>query len=145
LLGGVALLSRAYGITATMPGQAGYQSILSQIVAAVLGRGWLYYVTMFSVIAVLCLSANTSFADFPRVCRMLALDAYLPAEFAHRGSRLVYTSGILVLSVLAAALLIAFRGVTDRLIPLFAIGAFGAFTASQVGMVMHWRRSKEKH
>jgi amino acid transporter len=144
LLGGVAYLSRAYGVTATVPGAPGYESILSQLVAAVMGRGWFYYLTIFSVIAVLCLSANTSFADFPRVCRVLALDAYLPAEFAHRGSRLVYTSGIIVLSVLAGALLVVFQGVTDRLIPLFAVGAFGAFTASQIGMVVHWRRSKEK-
>jgi hypothetical protein len=75
---------------------------------------------------------------------VLALDEYLPPEFAHRGSRLVFTSGIVLLSLLAGALLIAFRGVTDRLIPLFAVGAFGAFTMSQLGMVMHWRRSKDK-
>jgi amino acid transporter len=142
LLACIAILSRAYGITATVPGQFGYQSVLSQIVSAVVGRGAFYYVTMFSVITVLCLSANTSFAGFPRVCRMLALDQYLPAEFAHRGSRLVYTNGILLLSLFAAALLIAFGGVTDRLIPLFAIGAFAAFTLSQMGMVVHWSQGK---
>jgi amino acid transporter len=142
LLSGVAFFSRKFGIVATPPGQEGYQSLLSQIVSAVMGRGGFYYTTMFSIIAVLCLSANTSFADFPRVCRALALDEYLPPEFAHRGSRLVYTSGILVLSALSGALLIGFRGVTDRLIPLFAVGAFGAFTISQLGMVMHWRRNK---
>jgi amino acid transporter len=143
LLGGVASLCRAYGITATIPGQPGYQSILSQLVASVMGRGGFYYVTMFSIISVLCLSANTSFAGFPRVCRVLAQDEYLPAEFAHRGSRLVYTGGIIVLSILSGALLIAFRGVTDRLIPLFAIGAFGAFTISQIGMVVHWWKRKD--
>jgi hypothetical protein len=83
------------------------------------------------------------FADFPRVCRALALDEYLPAEFAHRGSRLVYTSGIIVLAALSAVLLVAFRGVTDRLIPLFAVGAFSAFTLSQIGMVMHWHRARD--
>jgi amino acid transporter len=144
LLAGIAFLSRAYGITATIPGQTGYQSILSQIVSAVVGRSFFYYVTMFSVIAVLCLSANTSFADFPRVCRVLALDDYLPPEFAHRGSRLVYTSGILVLTIFAGVLLIAFQGVTDRLIPLFAVGAFGAFTMSQIGMIVHWRKLKQQ-
>ena len=88
LLGGLALLVRAYGITATVPGQAGYQSVVSQVVGAVMGRGVFYYVTMTAVLMVLALSANTSFADFPRVCRVLAAHRYLPPEFARRGSRL---------------------------------------------------------
>jgi hypothetical protein len=95
---------------------------------------------MGSVLAVLTLSANTSFADFPRVCRVLAEDEFLPAEFAHRGSRLVYSAGIVLLTLLAGLLLIVFGGITDRLIPLFAVGAFLAFTLSQLGMVAHWRR-----
>ena len=140
LLLGIALLSRAYGIVATEPGQPGYQSILSQLVGAVAGRGWFYMVAMGAVFAVLGLSANTSFADFPRVCRLLALDEFLPPEYARRGRRLVYTAGIVTLAALAAALLIAFGGITDRLIPLFAVGAFLAFTLSQLGMVQHWRR-----
>jgi amino acid transporter len=139
LLGGLAVLVRAYGITATPPGQAGYESIVSQVVAAVAGRGAFYYVTMTAVLMVLALSANTSFADFPRVCRLLAVDRYLPPGFAHRGSRLVYTEGILVLSLLAGLLLVVFGGITDHLIPLFAMGALLAFTMSQLGMVEHWR------
>jgi hypothetical protein len=99
-----------------------------------------YYVTIGSVLAVLCLSANTGFADFPRLCRAVAQDGYLPNGFAHRGRRLVYTRGIVVLTALAAALLVAFDGVTDHLIPLFAVGAFLAFTLSQLGMVGHWVR-----
>lgn len=140
LLAGIAFLCNAYGIAATRPGTAGYESILSQVVSAVWGRGTMYYVTLGSVVAVLALSANTSFADFPRLCRVLALDDYLPAEFAHLGRRLVYSQGIVILAVLAGVLLIAFGGVTDRLIPLFAVGAFLAFTLSQAGMVAHWRR-----
>ena len=139
LLGGVAFLSSAYGIGATDPGAAGYQSVLSQLTAAVLGRGALYYVTMGSIVAVLALSANTSFADFPRLCRVIALDRYLPDAFAIRGRRLIFSYGVVVLSVLAGALLVVFDGTTDRLIPLFAIGAFLAFTLSQAGMVQHWR------
>jgi hypothetical protein len=96
------------------------------------------------VVAVLALSANTSFAGFPRLCRMLALDDYLPAEFAHLGRRLVYSQGIVILALLAGALLVAFSGVTDRLIPLFAVGAFLAFTLSQTGMVAHWRRTGDR-
>jgi amino acid transporter len=140
LLAGIALLARSYGITATPPGKAGYQSIVSQVVAAVAGTGAFYYVTIASVVAVLSLSANTSFADFPRLCRVLALDEFLPAEFAHPGRRLVYSVGIVSLAVLAALLLVAFEGITDRLIPLFAVGAFLTFTLSQAGMVMHWKR-----
>lgn len=145
LLLGIAYLSHAYGVTATLPGRAGYQSVLSQIVAAVAGRGAFYHVTMATVFAVLCLSANTSFADFPRLCRVLALDEYLPAEFAHPGRRLVYSAGIVVLSILSGILIIVFGGITDRLIPLFAVGAFLAFTMSQAGMVAHWRRVGGPH
>ena len=140
LLGGIAYLCRAYGITATVPGAAGYQSVLSMIVGAVIGRGVFYYVTMSAIVAVLALSANTSFADFPRLCRVLANDRYLPGSFAVRGRRLVFSQGIVLLALMAGALLVAFGGVTDRLIPLFAIGAFLAFTLSQAGMVQHWRR-----
>jgi amino acid transporter len=140
LLGGIALLSRAYGIGATAPGEAGYQSILSQLTGAVLGRGIPYYVTMGSVVAVLALSANTSFADFPRLCRVLALDRFLPDTFAVRGRRLVFSYGVVVLALVSGLLLVVFGGVTDRLIPLFAIGAFLAFTLSQAGMVQHWRK-----
>jgi amino acid transporter len=140
LLGG-AVLSRLYGITARPPLQAGYESVLSQVIAAVVGRGPGYYLAIASVLLVLSLSADTSFTDFPRVCRLLALDEYLPPGFAHRGRRLIYTQGILVLATLSAILLLAFRGVTDRLIPLFAVGAFTAFTLSQLGMVAHWRRT----
>ncbi len=138
LLVGIAYLCRVYGVAATEPGKPGYDSVLSQLVAAVVGRGFIYYVTIAAVLAVLCLSANTGFADFPRLCRAVAHDGFLPGGFAHRGRRLVYTRGIVVLTVLAAALLVAFDGVTDHLIPLFAVGAFLAFTLSQAGMVMHW-------
>jgi amino acid transporter len=140
LLAGIALLSRAYGIAATDPNGPGYESVLSMLTRAVMGHGWFYYVTIGSVLLVLALSANTAFADFPRLTRAIALDDYMPHVFLLRGRRLLYSWGIYVLVALTALLLIAFRGVTDRLIPLFAIGAFMAFTLSQAGMVMHWKR-----
>jgi hypothetical protein len=140
LLAGIAYLARAYGIMAMDQTKPGYQSILSLLVQAVFGRGAFYYVTIASVLAVLCFSANTSFAGFPRLCRLIAEDKYLPSALANVGRRLVYSGGIVVLTILSALLLIVFDGITDRLIPLFAIGAFGAFTLSQAGMVMHWRR-----
>lgn len=139
-LAGIAHLTKVYGIMATDPGAKNYQSLLSMITAAVAGKGWFYYVTMGSILVLLSLSANTAFADFPRLCRAIAEDGYLPRFFAIRGRRLVYTEGILVLAVLSAVILVAFGGVTDRLIPLFAIGAFLSFTLSQAGMVQHWRR-----
>jgi amino acid transporter len=141
LLCGIAVLVRYYGIMATDPGQPGYQSVLSLVTAAVTGKGIFYDLTMFSVLLVLCLSANTSFADFPRLCRMVARDDYLPHSLTLRGRRLVFSQGIVVLAILAGLLLILFGGVTDRLIPLFAVGAFMAFTLSQAGMVGHWWRT----
>jgi amino acid transporter len=141
LLGGIAFLVRAYHIGATDPGAAGYQSVLSQLTAAVAGQGVFYYISMGSILLVLALSANTAFADFPRLCRAVAEDGYLPYGFASRGRRLVYSQGIWVLAVLCGGLLLLFGGVTDRLIPLYAVGAFLAFTLSQAGMVAHWRRT----
>jgi amino acid transporter len=137
---GVALLCRAYHVTATEPGKPGYQSILSQLAGAVFGRGIVYEVSMASIFGVLALSANTSFADFPRLARLLAADGFLPPSFENRGRRLAFSYGLLVLTLLSAVLLVAFGGVTDRLIPLFAVGALLAFTMSQSGMVMHWHR-----
>jgi len=124
LLAGIAYLCHAYGIGATDPDKAGYQSVISQVVAAVVGRGPFYYTAVGSTLAVLCLSANTSFAGFPRLCRVVAEDDYLHHAFANKGRRLVYSLGIGILGLLAALLLIAFGGITDRLIPLFASGLF---------------------
>ena len=142
MLAGIAYLVRAYGIAATDPGQPGYQSVLSMLVAAIAGRGWFYYTAIGSVLVILCLSANTAFADFPRLCRAIAQNSFLPHSFGFRGRRLVYSQGIIMLAVLSAIILVLFGGVTDRLIPLYAIGAFLAFTLSQAGMVSHWRKAK---
>jgi amino acid transporter len=140
LLAGETLLCWAYRVVATPPGQAGYQSLLSSLIGAVVGRGTFYTVAIASIVVVLMLSANTSFADFPRLCRMLAADRYLPEPFVHRGRRLAFSTGIIVLAVVSAVLLIVFGGITDALIPLFAVGALAAFTSSQMAMVGHWRR-----
>jgi amino acid transporter len=139
---GVAYLCSVYHIGAMDEQQPGYQTILSQLVAAVVGQGVFYYVAIASIFIVLTYSAQTSFADFPRVCRLLAEDGFLPHAFADLGRRLVYSQGIIVLATLSGLILVAFGGVTDRLIPLFAVGAFSAFLFSQVGMVVHWLRKK---
>jgi len=145
LLAGISYLVKVYNITATDPGKPGYQSLLSMLVGAVFGKGIFYYVTIASILIILSLSANTAFADFPRLCRAIAQNNYLPHVFGYRGRRLVYTYGIVVLTLLCGALLIVFGGVTDRLIPLFAIGAFLAFTFSQAGMVVHWFKKRGVH
>ena len=140
LLAGIAIVAHYYGLAAMDQTKSDYQSVLSQLTAAIAGRGVIYYVAMASLLAVLSLSANTSFVDFPRMCRIVAQDGYLPRAFAVADRRLVFSVGIFVLTVTAAGLLILFGGITDRLIPLFAIGAFLTFSISQVGMVVHWRR-----
>jgi amino acid transporter len=142
MLAGIAYLVKAYKIVATNPTGSNYQSVLSMLLSAVVGRGWFYDVAIGSILLVLIFSANTAFADFPRVCRFIAEDGYLPTSFANRGRRLVYSEGICVLAIITGILLTAFGGVTDRLIPLFAVGAFLAFTMSQAGMVAHWRRAR---
>jgi amino acid transporter len=140
LLLGTAYLAKAYGIMAMEPDNPSYQSLLSLLVSAVFGRGWFYYTTMGSVFLALALSANTAFADFPRLTRAIALHDYLPHVFTLRGRRLLFSHGIYALTGFTGLILILFDGVTDRLIPLYAIGAFLAFTLSQAGMVIHWKK-----
>jgi len=140
MLLGIAYLVRTYDIAATVPGAAGYQSVLSQLLAAVSGKGVFYWTSIISILVVLSLSANTAFADFPRLSRAIALNGFLPHALTLRGRRLVFAEGVHALAILTALLLIIFGGVTDRLIPLYAVGAFMAFTLSQAGMVAHWKR-----
>jgi amino acid transporter len=140
LLAGIAYLSKAYGIGAMNQTENTYRSVLSQLVSAVVGNGALYSIAIGSLLCVLVLSANTSFVGFPRLCRNIAEDGFLPRPFAISGHRLVYSIGILYLAITAGVLLIVFGGITEHLIPLFAIGAFLTFTLSQTGMVVHWLR-----
>jgi amino acid transporter len=142
LLFGIAYLAKAYRIMPMDPDAAQFQSLLSLLVTAVFGRGWFYFLTMGSVLVALALSANTAFADFPRLTRAIALHDYLPHVFILRGRRLLYSHGIYALTAFTAVILILFGGVTDRLIPLYAIGAFLAFTLSQAGMVVHWKKGE---
>lgn len=135
-------LCPTYHIIAMDETQPGYQTILSQLVAAVAGKNVFYYTAIISIFLVLMYSAQTSFTDFPRVCRLLAEDHFLPHVYADQGSRLVYSQGIIVLAILSAILLIVFEGITFKLIPLFAVGAFSAFLFSQTGMIIYWLRHK---
>jgi amino acid transporter len=143
LLFGLSYVARAYGVTAMDPDAHNYQSVLSIEVAAVFGRGWFYFLTMGGVLAALSFSANTAFADFPRMARAIAVKDYLPHVFILKGRRLLFSHGIYALTGFTALILILFDGVTDRLIPLYAIGAFLAFTLSQAGMVRHWYKTMD--
>ena len=118
------------------------QTVLSQVIAASVGRGWAYYVMSVTITVTLALAANTSFGGLPVLGSLLARDNYLPHLFALRGDRLVFGNGIWALALMAAALLIAVGGDTNALIPLFAIGVFIGFTLSQAGLVVHWRRER---
>lgn len=144
MLGGIAYLVRAYHIAATDPVAPGYESILSQLIGAIAGKGMFYWIALSSIFVVLALSANTAFADFPRLPRAIANNGFLPHALTLRGRRLVFTQGVCALALTAGILLIVFGGVTDRLIPLYAVGAFLAFTLSQAGMVMHWKKAGGK-
>ncbi len=118
------------------------QTVLSQIMVYSVGRNWAYYVVALAITVSLALAANTSFGGLPVLTSLLARDNRLPHLFSLRGDRLVFSRGIWVLSVLSAALLIAVRGNTNKLIPLFAIGVFIGFTLSQSGLVVHWWRTR---
>jgi hypothetical protein len=108
---------------------------------AVFGGGTLpYYVLQFSTFAILILAANTAYADFPRLSGIIASDGFLPRQLANRGDRLVFSNGIIALSLIAALLIVVFKAEVSGLIPLYAVGVFTGFTLSQSGMVVHhWR------
>ena len=119
------------------------QTILSIMGHAVFGSGPIYVVLQASTAAILTLSANTAFADFPRLSAIVAGDGFLPKQLANRGDRLVLSNGILVLAAAAGGLVVAFRGDVSALVPLFAVGLFMSFTLSQAGMVVHHWRLRE--
>ena len=133
---GITLLAHAYQI---VPSES--ETVVSQIARATFGGGTpLYYLVQISTMSILVLAANTAYADFPRLASIVARDGFLPRQFANVGDRLAFSNGIIILTALAAVLLVAFGGDTHSLIPLYMIGVFVSFTLSQAGMVVHWRR-----
>src|SRR5499427_4799183 len=135
---GITVLAHAYQV---IPSAA--ESGISQLGRAILGKGPAYYLLQAATTLILVLAANTAYADFPRLASIVARDGYLPRQFMNQGDRLAFSNGILVLSVFAAILIIAFRGDTQSLLPLYMIGVFISFTLSQAGMVIHWRNARE--
>ena len=120
------------------------ETILSALAHRLIGGGPFYYLVQISTLAILAVAANTSFAGFPRVTAILAQDKFMPRQLFNIGDRLVFHNGILLLMILTAFLIVAFNGDSHALVPLFAVGAFTAFTLSQAGMVVHWFRLKDK-
>ncbi len=136
---GVSYMAHQYAV---MPTTA--ETVLSQLGHHVFGGGIAYYALQYSTFAILVLAANTAFADFPRLAGILANDKFMPSQLAARGDRLAFSNGIISLALIAMLLVWIFRGDTNALIPLYAIGVFVCFTLSQAGMVMHWLRTKEQ-
>ena len=134
---GVSFLAQHLGV---MPTTA--ETVLSQLGHKVLGNGGLYFALQYSTFAILVLAANTAFADFPRLVGILAKDKYMPSQLAARGDRLAFSNGIIGLALVAALLVWLFKGDTNSLVPLYAVGVFVCFTLSQAGMVVHWFKTK---
>ncbi len=119
------------------------QTVISQIAGKMFGAGSFgFYMFQTFTALVLFLAANTSYNAFPRLAAILARDGYMPRQFSFRGDRLAFNSGIVVLSLVAIALLLAFGGDTHALIPLYSVGVFAAFTIGQSGMIVHWLRER---
>jgi amino acid transporter len=119
------------------------ETVISQLSRGIWGTSFMYYLVTGSVAVILVLAANTAYADFPRLASFVAEDDYLPHQLRGRGYRLVFSNGIILLTLAAIALLVIFGGVTTRLIPLYAIGVFTSFTLSQTGMILHHLRERE--
>jgi len=136
---GITFLAHAYRVIPS-PSESG----LSQLGRAILGGGnFLYYMVQAATTLILVLAANTAYADFPRLASIVSRDGFLPRQFMNQGDRLAFSNGILALSAFAGVLIVAFRGITESLLPLYMIGVFISFTLSQTGMVLHWRKTRE--
>ena len=117
------------------------ETVISQLGRTVFGgRGIFYLMIISATTVILIMAANTAFADFPRLSALVAKDGFLPRQLNFRGSRLVYSNGILTLAVIASILIIVFKASVTLLIPLYAIGVFLSFTLSQTGMALRWRK-----
>ena len=121
------------------------QTVVSQLGRIILGTGPVYYFLQIITLLVLMLAANTSYADFPRLCYFLARDGFLPRQLSLLGDRLVYSNGIILLSSCAGILAIIFKGEVNAIIPLYAVGVFTSFTLSQAGMVRHWFQGQTRN
>jgi hypothetical protein len=141
LLGGVTALARIIHVA---PYTDGSDTVLSQIARSVYGGGFFYFALQIATMAILFLGANTSYAGFPRLSSVLARDGLMPRQFMNRGDRLVFSNGIIGLTIASILVVIIFGGKTHSMIPLYAVGVFLSFTLSQGGMVVHWFKLRTK-
>jgi amino acid transporter len=134
---GISYLAKEIGVT---PSES--ETVISQLARTVFdGRGPLYLMLIGATTVILIMAANTAFADFPRLGALVAKDGFLPRQLTYRGSRLVYSSGIVTLAAIASIILVIFKASVTRLIPLYAIGVFLSFTLSQFGMALRWYKT----
>jgi hypothetical protein len=135
---GITFLASGYGVTPSEDA-----TVLSSVAGHVFGIDTIgFYLFLAFTATILMLAANTSFAAFPRLAAVLAEDYFFPRRFAYRGDRLAFTTGIIVLGMLAALLIVGFGADTHALVPLYAVGVFIDFTISQTGMIRHWLRTR---
>ncbi len=139
IFGGISILANMYHI---VPVEG--KTVLNQIAFNVFGNNLMFYFYTATSILILVMAANTAYSDFPLLMSIMGKDGYVPRQFSMRGDRLSFSNGIIILSAIAAILILVFRGDVTLLLPLYAIGAFSSFTLSQFGMVMRWRRIKGK-
>ena len=140
IFGGVSVLANLYHAVPTEG-----NTVLSQISLGIYGNSPMYYVVQATTAVILLMAANTSYSDFPLLMSLISKDGFAPRQLSHRGDRLSFSNGIIVLSVVAAILIVVFQGSTNRLIPLYAIGVFISFTLSQFGMFKRWITKREGH
>ncbi|MCA9880660.1 MAG: APC family permease, partial [Thermomicrobiales bacterium] len=142
---GITFLANQFGVVPKEQDSAGgYETVVSQIARTIFGGATIpYYYIQFATLAILILAANTAYSDFPRLAYFLARDRFLPKQYTFRGDRLAYSRGIITLGALASLMLVSFNAETTRMIPLYAVGVFTAFTLSQGGMVVRWLRLRE--
>ncbi len=139
---GITFIANSFGILPTGEGETP-KTVISQVAGVIYGEGTLlFYLFQTFTALILFLAANTSYNAFPRLAAILATDGYMPRQFSFRGDRLAFTSGVLILSLVAVGLLLLFNGETHALIPLYSVGVFIAFTVGQSGMIVHWLRER---
>lgn len=142
IFSGVTWLAVHLGVTPMHTGEPGYRTVVAQVAVAVFGEGFLFFAIQIATMAILILAANTAYADFPRVCSFMAIDGNLPRQLAVLGDKLVFQNGIILLAFASGSLIILYHGDVHKLIPLYALGVFTAFTLGQAGMVRYQMKNK---
>ena len=140
IFGGIAVLVKMYNIVPVSG-----RTVLSQLAETVFGRGVMFYIIQATTAVILVMAVNTSYSDFPMLSSLIARDEFMPRQLSHRGDRLSFSNGIIVLTVIAGILIVAFKGSTKALIPLYSVGVFISFTLSQFGMFKRWITTREGH